>query len=85
MAFAIRNILFVFGVLAVTVTAQENKDGSCGVPNKFTELIDHDEHVQRGDFPWLVALMSMGTKTPLFLCSGTIISSTFVITGRLLR
>lgn len=55
--------------------------GSCGVPIRPSGFIVHGQEFPRGDFPWIVALMHK-SRPPSFFCSGTLVSSNYVISGK---
>lgn len=84
----IRNVCVVICFAVIIVTAAltlsvENTIG-CAVSNKLDveQQIDEVPRVLHGDFPWIVALMNSAASQPKFLCGGTLISSTYVLTGR---
>jgi secreted trypsin-like serine protease len=81
-------ISIVFGcVLAQNFThlsAQRFKrqSQSCGVPfKKSVGLILGGETFERGAWPWMVAMFTQKNKVEKFFCSGTLVSSTKVVTG----
>lgn len=40
----------------------------------------------RGDYPWIVALSFVeGLEKPIYFCGGSLISSTFVISGKFFK
>lgn len=71
------NVLLIFCVLNIFVIVN-----TCGVPKHKTGLIVNGQSFSRGDYPWIVALVYTTTSPPSFFCGGTIISSTFVISGK---
>lgn len=60
----------------------EGSNGDCGVSKVPSGLIVRGSGFSRGDFPWIVALMQTKNQPVSFFCGGTLISSTFVITGK---
>lgn len=89
MAFAMRNTIFVIRVLTFAILASaemssrtQRNVGQCGVSKISMGLIVRGRETLRGEFPWIVALLYTGRQPPQFLCSGAVISSTFVISGK---
>lgn len=92
MAFEIRKICFVICVFAVIIAACATESsrprrnvGTCGTSKIPTGLISRGRGTQRGEFPWIVALMYTRREIPFYFCSGTLISSTFVLSGEQLQ
>ena len=55
---------------------------SCGVPfEKSVGLIVGGEKFKRGAWPWMVAMLKREKKENKFFCSGTLVSTTKVVTG----
>lgn len=85
----IRTICFVIVFWAVAAESYAILDRSrrnsdtCGVPKIKFGLIVQGEDFKRGSFPWVVALTNLDSRPPNFLCSGTIISRNFVISGNI--
>lgn len=82
----IRNVYLVFLVVIVvgtaTLTLSKGNGVTCGVLNKTAERkADEVQRFMHGDYPWIAALMHAASSPPAFFCGGTLISSTFVITG----
>lgn len=84
-----RNILLVIALLAISADSSllvNNRPSrsaeTCGVQKIRSGLIVRGQDFSRGAFPWIVALMHTGTRPPKFFCGGTLISKTFVISGR---
>lgn len=85
----IRNILVAFAITAVFVESTDliikrstrNVD-TCGIPKAKLGLIVSGQDFTRGAFPWIVALTHTGFRPPKFFCAGTLISKTFVISGK---
>lgn len=76
-----RNIFVLICVFAIVAVVYA-KVQSCGVPKRGTGFVLGGQTFKRGDYPWLVALMLL-KNPPQFFCGGTIISSSFVLTGKL--
>lgn len=55
---------------------------TCGVPKVRVGMIIHGQSFERGAFPWIVALLHTGFNPYKFFCGGTLISKTFVISGK---
>ena len=53
----------------------------CGVPAKGDGLIHHGNNFPRGKWPWTVALMQQTNNGSVFICAGTLISKTKVLTA----
>lgn len=76
--------LFVIISMSASVFGRSSENrtrrssGSCGVAIRPSGFIVHGQDFPRGDFPWIVALMHK-SRPPSFFCSGTLISSSFVI------
>lgn len=80
-------VVFSFvNLLAVTYCANEtsvqSEKSTCGVPKVKAGFIVGGDNFSRGDFPWIVALSLIINNNTAFFCSGTIISSTFVLSGK---
>lgn len=87
----IRNIFIAIAICAIVmqstaliVTRTKRSSETCGVSKSRMGLIVHGQPFPRGAFPWIVALMFTETRPPTFFCAGTLISKTFVISGKLL-
>lgn len=64
-------------------TSQENKN-TCGVSQVYTGLIYQGHSFLHGAYPWIVALKKKSPHyLPKFFCGGTIISSNFVLSGKI--
>lgn len=78
-------VIILFAIVrdssTVTNRSRENAD-TCGISINETGSIDQGQNFARGSFPWIVALMHAGYTTPKLFCGGTLISKTFVITGK---
>lgn len=55
----------------------------CGKAAGTSSMIRRGQAFARGSFPWLAALKSVEYNPPKFFCGGSIISSTFVLSGNL--
>lgn len=55
---------------------------TCGSSSRDSGLIVHGSNFSRGDFSWIVALMNTKDGKNDFFCSGTLISSRHVVTGK---
>ena len=83
-------------IIIVLLTAIKTIDGNnftlkrlrrnnreCGIPSKSTSLILGGNNFDRGEWPWMVALMKKTSSSPIFFCGGVLVSSTKVLTGEL--
>lgn len=61
-------------------TFREEAIDSCGV-RKIPPGLKNFGDIRRGEFPWIVALMHKRSGPPDYVCGGTLISSTVVISG----
>lgn len=64
---------------------QNTNEHICGISGKSTGLIVDGSLLNRGRFPWLVALMYVKSQPPIFFCGGSLISDKHVVTGELLK
>lgn len=55
---------------------------ACGVSRIRQPLIMNGNTFTRGTFPWIVALNYQGFNETKFFCAGTLISTTFVMSGK---
>lgn len=79
-----KNIFLIMYIFLVTVLAslpRFREEFTCGVPKTISGLIVSGINIRRGDFPWIVALTYTKMQMHHLLCSGTLISSTFVVSG----
>lgn len=82
------NIFILISIFAIITAAEKNPGrlkrsaDTCGVAIGTTALISKGQNFTRGDFPWIVALMDATIKPVEYFCGGTLISSTFVISGK---
>jgi secreted trypsin-like serine protease len=67
-------IYFVIFILTEIVNAQSN----CGVSGKPSGLIINGSQSNRGQWPWLVAIYKIDENK--FICGGSLVSSSYVIT-----
>lgn len=76
----IRFFLAAIAICAIMVefSALEIGNKTCGVTKSDQNPVGN----ARGAYPWVVALLYTGTEPPLFYCGGTLISKTFVISGK---
>lgn len=66
--------------------SKRNSNFMCGVSQQKTGLIVGGEILKRGAHPWMVALLLRDAKAPpKFFCSGILISSTKILTGKSIR
>lgn len=85
----IRNIFTAIAFFAIVENSYTMIDryrrisDTCGVPKIEMGLIIRGQDFQRGSFPWIVALTHLDYEPPKFFCAGTLISKTFVISGKL--
>lgn len=92
MTSAIANLLIVICVIAIIQNGfaqgakrQRREIGNCGIPKISKGLVRGGSSTKRGEFPWFVAFLYTSSFPPVFGCSGTLISHTFVITGKNLQ
>ncbi|CAG7823601.1 unnamed protein product, partial [Allacma fusca] len=64
--------------LAVNMEPEVNKLCDCG-KKKNQDRIVGGEDADKGEFPWIVALATAGTRKPF--CGGTIVSDRFIVTA----
>lgn len=77
-------LVCVIAMVSAQSKLSKEKTVTCGVSKVPSGYIVQGQRFLRGDFPWTVALMySNGIDLPAFFCAGTLISSTFVVSGRL--
>lgn len=76
--------IFVLSVLCAVTAADRFRRSAdtCGKPNYDSGLIVKGRNFPRGTYPWTVALMHTGFSPPRFFCGGSLISATFVISGK---
>lgn len=78
--------LVIIASANVAPSRLQRSANTCGVPKRDSGLIVKGQDIKRGDFPWIVALMGLATGAqPYYFCGGTLISSTFVISGKQLE
>lgn len=81
---SIHVLSFVFAI-AINANAENYKSPqsiqNCGVRKSGSGLIVWGQNFSRGTFPWIVPLISLKRELPSYFCGGTIISSTFVLSG----
>lgn len=68
-------IYFIIFILTKIVNAQSN---NCGVSGKPSGLIVNGSQSSRGHWPWLVAIYKIDENK--FICGGSLVSSSYVIT-----
>lgn len=61
---------------------KQNCADYCGVSQQEQGLIVLGQDFVHGSYPWIVALLYTGTTPYTFFCGGTVISKTFVISGK---
>lgn len=54
---------------------------TCGVRNKFVALIHHGIEVNKGDWPWIVAVYKRINNSDNYICGATLISKKSVVTA----
>lgn len=74
-------VAFLFA-LNVIQCQEISQNSICGSPRRISGNDDDEISFKRGDSPWIVALTSTLTSPPTFICTGTLISSSHVITGK---
>lgn len=80
MKLVFNHVFFLVSVFALSFFVEA--EDTCGIPKINTGLIVHGQSFSRGNFPWIVALMYTKVQPPIFFCAGTIISPTFVTSGK---
>lgn len=81
----VQKLVFLICVIAVIPVHSDRKKRStvtCGVSKGPSGFIVRGQKIERGDFPWIVALMRTDKGPASFFCGGTLISSSFVVSGR---
>lgn len=81
----IRHTVVVICVLAIIMTFLMTRQSPRSVATCGVFEVDFGLNERSGSprgVPWIVALMDTKVQPPLYFCTGTLISSTFVITGR---
>lgn len=83
-------LICVFAIFAVAHGKAESirlkrSSQTCGVSKLNFGLIVKEQSFSRGSFPWIVALMYTATEPASFFCGGTLISTTFVVSGEELK
>ncbi|XP_055909982.1 venom serine protease Bi-VSP-like [Eupeodes corollae] len=69
---------------AATKSMNPPASGECGVSNKFTNRVVGGLEARKGAYPWMAALGYIEATHPTvlkFLCSGSLVSKTYVITA----
>ena len=74
-------ILNVLGLNA-TLSQQRNVERVCGKPSEAAGFIIRGSDVRRGEFPWMVAMLNKLKSQANFFCTGTLVSTRHVITGK---
>lgn len=78
--------IFAIAVSAKTVPMQSKSSaGTCGVPKLVSGLVINGRNFERGDFPWIVALIRIKQESAQYHGGGTLISSSFVVSGEKLE
>lgn len=84
----IGNIFVLINIFTISAAAEavprrfQRSNATCGVPKISKGLIVLGRSFSRGDFPWIVALMYSKVSPPTYFCAGTLVSSTFVLSGK---
>lgn len=88
----IKNIITVFAICAMiakssafVVNRSRRSVDTCGIPTIKSGTVVGGEDFERGLFPWNVALLQNIDFTglpPAHACGGTLVSRTFVISGK---
>lgn len=85
MKLVLKKLVF-WGYVIAIASAHSNRpkrsSARCGVSKGPTGFIVRGQRFSRGDFPWIVALLHTRDGPPSFFCGGTLISSTFVVSGK---
>lgn len=83
----IRNTIFIaIFISCMVVESTElkiNQHETCGVPKREVGLIVNGQNFTRGTLPWIVAFIHIGWKPPKFFCGGSLISTSYVISGKI--
>lgn len=74
--------LFLLVWVIKLAIVESNQNVTCGISKGPSGFVVRGQKFSRGDFPWTVALLFVGNDPPKFFCGGTLISATFVVTGR---
>lgn len=84
-------IINIFIVMVIAVLVRESSElianrsrrsETCGVSKSEEEPLTNEQDVTRGAFPWIVALMHAKINPPELFCGGTLVSQTFVVSGK---
>lgn len=68
---------------AIITNRFQRSTDTCGVPVKISGYVYYGRRFSRGDFPWIVALMTTKYTQQLdYFCGGSLISKTFVVSGK---
>lgn len=66
--------LFAISLVLIAINVQ-TASSLCGVPSEGVSLIFKGKTVNRGTWPWTVALMSMTNGQSKFYCAGVLVAS----------
>lgn len=75
-------VLLICEVNSTRPYRHKRKVDFCGSSARHSGLIVHGSNFTRGDYPWIVALMYTKNGEKGFFCSGTLVSSRHVVTGK---
>lgn len=81
----ITSVIAVICIVTVAFAADFASDdnvNTCGESKVPTGFIVYGKPILHGTYPWIVALSDRTFFPARFFCGGTLISSTFVITGK---
>lgn len=54
----------------------------CGTPTQSTSLVINGNDFQRGNWPWMVAMMEKTTSPPRFFCGSVLVAENKILTGK---
>lgn len=75
--------LLFHGILTIILILKNgNLIAGCGIAASNSEVFVESAKVQIGESPWNVAIYEKKKTQKIFKCSGTIISSTVVVSGK---
>lgn len=78
----LKELVLLICVTTNFVVVNSNQSVACGISKGSSGFIVRGQKISRGDFPWAVALLFTGNVPPSFFCGGTLISETFVVSGK---
>lgn len=74
---------YIQGEKDTAISLDKRHQGECGRRRvTHTELIVNGAATKPGDWPWHVALYTIYRSTIKYICGGTLVSKTYVLTGQ---